>query len=260
MTAPDLARARSFVEALDLPGRPLFCGVTGAHFFGFASPASELDLRGIYLAPTPQLLGLGGPADVLDHRGERDGFLHDLSLSEARQALDLLLRGNGNILERLFTPWQLYDTPQLAQLRQLARGTLSRKYFRHYQGFFRGMCREHERAERPTIKTLLHVYRVALTGVHLLQTGELIADLRLTAPEYGYPDVLGLIDRKRESGARSPAEPALDAHHRALWPRLAADLEQAHADSPLPDQPGNAGELSAWLVDLRLQDLRPAPA
>jgi len=257
MTAPDLDRARAFIEALDLPGRPLFCGVTGAHFFGFASPASEIDLRGIYLAPTAQLLGLSSPAEVVDYRGERDGFLHDLSLSEARGALDLLLRGNGNVLERLLTPWQLYDTPQLAQLRQLARGTLSRKYFRHYQGFFRGMCREHERAERPTLRTVLHVYRIALTGVHLLQTGELIADLRLTAPAYGYPDVLDLLERKRDTGPRGPLEPALDAQHRALWPRLAAALEEAHARSPLPDQPGNAAQLSAWLIDLRLQDLRP---
>ena len=255
--APDLDLARRFVAGLDLPGRVLLCGVTGSHYYGFPSPDSDLDLKGIYLAPTRQLLGLGSPADVFDRITLFEGAEHDITLTEARQALDLLLRGNGNMLERITTPYQLFPTPELDQLRALARGTLSRKYFRHYQGFFRGMCREHERAERPSAKTLLYAYRVALTGVHLLQTGEVVADLRVTAREHGYPDALELIALKQAGGEHGLLPPGLDAHHRAAWPRLASDLEEAHAESPLPDQPANGAELSAWLVERRLRALVP---
>ena len=62
-------------------------------------------------------------------------------------------------------------------LQALARGAVSKRFADHYRGFFQGMCREHERSERRKAKTLLYAYRVALTGVHLLRTGELIGDV-----------------------------------------------------------------------------------
>lgn len=253
--SPDLDLARRYLAACELPGRVLLCGITGSHYYGFASPDSDLDLKGIHVAPIRQLLGLGRPPEAFDRIEDFEGRECDITLTEARAALDLLLRGNGNMLERVMTPYQLVDSPELHELRAFALASLSRRYFRHYQGFFRGSCREHERAERPTAKGLLYAYRVALTGIHLLRTGEMVADLRETAPRHGYDAALELIAIKQAGVEHGAVSSEVDARHREAWPRLASDLEEAHHGSPLPEQPANASELSEWLVRLRLREI-----
>lgn len=248
---PDLDVGRRFIAASPVPGAPLQCGVTGSHDYGFSSPDSDLDLKGIYLAPTRRLLGLGRPPESFERLVDFEGTECDLTLTEAGKALQLLVSGNGNLIERLLSGFQLYPGPELAQLQDLARGAVSKRFSRHYQGFFRGMCKEHERAEKPRAKTLLYAYRVALTGIHLFRTGELIADLRRLAPELGYPDALSLIRIKVEGAEKGAVTPEIDAHHRAAWPALEADLQRAVETSPLPEAAGNEAACEDWLVSLR---------
>ncbi|MEZ4465912.1 MAG: nucleotidyltransferase domain-containing protein [bacterium] len=59
---PDLDLGRRFVAERGPAGQVLLCAVTGAHLYGFPSPDSDLDLKGIHLAPTPTLLGLQVPS------------------------------------------------------------------------------------------------------------------------------------------------------------------------------------------------------
>ena len=115
------------------------------------------------------------------------------------------------------------------------------------------MRREHE--TRRQAKSLLYTYRVALTGVHLLRTGELRADVIANAAEHGFDGLEQVVAFKREHGEKTPIDPGLDAAHRAGWPRLEALLEEARARSPLPAEPPNAAAMSEWLVERRLRDL-----
>jgi hypothetical protein len=252
---PDLDRARRFLAAQPAPGRAIVCAITGSHIYGFPSADSDLDLKGIHVAPIRRLLGLTRPAESFDRLEIFEGAELDLTLTEARLALDLLLRGNGNMLERILSPLQLIDGPALAELQALAKGALSKRFFRHYQGFFRGKCRDHERSEQPRAKSLLYVYRVALTGIHLLRSGALETDLSVLAPLYGYEDALDLIALKRQGSERGALPDPLDDHHRGSWPRLASDLEEAYATSGLPETAPNADALSQWLIELRLREL-----
>jgi predicted nucleotidyltransferase len=254
-----LERGRRFIAQCPVPGEVLQCGVTGSHDYGFSSPDSDLDLKGLFLAPTRRLLGLHRPGDSFDRLTDFAGTECDLTLTEAGKGLQLLVAGNGNLLERLLSKFQLYPGPELLALQELARGAVSRRFARHYQGFFRGMCREHERAERPRAKSLLYAYRVALTGIHLLRTGELIADLRELAPRLGYPDALALVKVKVEGAEKGAVDPEIDARHRAAWPALEADLQAALERSPLPEEAANEAACEAWLVDLRCARLAPGP-
>ena len=248
---PDLELGRRFIAQSPVPGAVLQCGVTGSHDYGFSSPDSDLDLKGLFIAPTRRLLGLGRPPETFDRLIDFEGVECDLTLTEIGKGLQLLVNGNGNLLERLLSSFQLYPGEPLEQLQELARGAVSRRCARHYQGFFRGMCREHERAEQPRAKTLLYAYRVALTGIHLLRTGELIADLRTLAPKLGYPDALALIHLKVLGAEKGAVTPEVDARHRAAWPALEADLQAALERSPLPEEAANEAACEAWLVDLR---------
>lgn len=248
---PDLELGRRFITISPVPGAPLQCGITGSHDYGFSSADSDLDLKGLFLAPTRRLLGLGRPPETFDRLIDFEGTECDLTLTEAGKGLQLLVAGNGNMIERLLSGFQLYPGPELDDLQRLARGAVSQKFSRHYQGFFRGMCKEHERSDKPRAKSLLYAYRVALTGIHLLRTGELIADLRTLAPRLGYPDALSLIRIKVEGAEKGAVPPEIDARHRAAWPALEADLQRALDESPLPEAAGNEAECEDWLVAQR---------
>ena len=82
-------------------------------------------------------------------------------------------------------------------MRPLVQKSLSRKVYRHYHGFAANQRKAFEAAEHPTAKKLLYVLRTALTGTHLLRTGELRVDLTTTANEYGFDEASELIETKR---------------------------------------------------------------
>lgn len=233
----------------------ILCGVTGSHHYGFPSPDSDLDLKGIHLAHTRSILGLDPLRETFDRLEMFEGVECDLTLHEASKALRLLIRGNGNVLERILSPHQLYESDAVEELRALARGTICRRFFHHYRGYFIGMRREHEREERPHAKSLLYSYRVALTGSHLLRTGELVADLRVTAPEHGFGDILEVVELKTQSAEKAELPQEVDARHRARWPDLERTLQEAYDTSELPDEPPNRDALSDWLVRMRMARL-----
>lgn len=247
---PDLDLGRRFLAANPPPGRVLLCAVTGSHQYGFPSADSDLDLKGIHLAPTERALSLWPPLPAFDRLEVFEGTECDLTTNELRQALTLLLRGNGNMLERITSPHQLVDGPEVAALRALVPLALSRRVAGHYRGFLRAMQQEARRV--PRAKTLLYAWRVGLTGLHLLTTGQIEANLPRLAPLYGWPELEELV-RRKVSGAEKGELPAAEvARWTAGWPELEERLERAVETSPLPEEPPDADAIDAWQVALRL--------
>lgn len=68
------------------------------------------------------------------------------------------------------------STPAHEELRELGKGCVTKPTARHYQGFARGRRKRLAEPE-PTVKHLLYAHRVLLTGIHLMQTGEVVANL-----------------------------------------------------------------------------------
>lgn len=252
---PDLEVGRRFVAAHPPPGRLLLCAVTGSHLYGFPSPNSDLDLKGIHLAPTAQILGLRLPADTHDRLVVFEGVECDLTTHEAAFALRLLLKGNGNLLERLASPLQLCEGPAAEGLRALIPHALSRACYGHYRGYLRGMQREHRRDHR--LKSLLYSFRVGLTGIHLLQTGEVQAHLPTLLEIHGFPELEPLIARKAatEEHAVLSADEAEPFIRR--WPELEARIDAAREASVLPENPPSFEACDAWLIDTRRQTEDP---
>ncbi|MGF1466855.1 MAG: DNA polymerase beta superfamily protein [Sandaracinaceae bacterium] len=253
MLKPDLDMARRFAVMNAPLGELLHVGLVGAHYYGFPSADSDLDLKGMHIAPTASMLGLCPPPDTHDVLEVFEGVEHDLTTHEVQKALTLLLRGNGNVLERLMTPMQLVENEDLEALRGLAEGALCKRFGSHYRGYFGGMCREH--AREPRAKSLLYAYRAALTGVHLLRSGEVRGDVVANARDLGLDDVEELVAFKRDAGEKSALDPGLDAKHRMRWPALEAKLDEAMAKTHLPDEPLNVDAVDAWLVRRRLDAL-----
>lgn len=232
--------------------RHLVVALSGAHAYGFPSPDSDLDLKAIHIAPTRQLLGLSEPPVSSERMEVNQGVEIDYTSNELGAALRSLVKGNGNYLERLLGEHLLVVSPWLEELVPLVRKSLSKRYYRHYLGFARQQQQDFEKSSAPTAKKVLYVLRTALTGTHLLRTGELRVDLNHNLEEYGYQDARELIERKK-AGERTVLDDVTATHWRERVLRAFTLLDDAHAKSQLPEEAANVEELERWLVDTRLQ-------
>lgn len=248
MIIPDLESVHRFLAVRAAPN-VLCIGVTGAHLYGFPSSDSDLDLKGVHVAPTAELVSLTPPADTVNFLGQFEGCEIDYTSHELGFVLRALLKGNGNMLERILSPLQIVETRLATELQQHAQDAISRRFYHHYRGFFQRTREEFETATRKTAKGLLYAYRTALTGVHLLRTGECVGNVLELAPDYGFRRVAALAEWKR-SGSES-GEVADPRPYQADWERLETLLREAFETSPLPDEARTGNELSAFLVEQR---------
>jgi uncharacterized protein len=254
MLTADLELARAYVAHNPPPGIVLTVAVTGAHLYGFPSPNSDLDLKGIHLAPSRELLGLHGSTAPHDHTEVFRDVECDLTTNEAADALRLLVNGNGNMLERILSPLQLFPSSDLIELQELALGSLSRRCAKHYGGFLKGMRRE--LTNEPSVKGLLYAYRVALTGIHVLRSGEVEPNVTVLAPSFGLGSPLDeLVARKRAGDEHASIPRDLVAAHDPILDRLTQQLIEVEATSNLAPDATNIDAINNWLVGRRLQDV-----
>jgi len=242
----------------DRARRHLVVHLSGAHAYGFPSPDSDLDLKAIHVERTELLLGLSPPAATVNRLEVIDGVEIDYTSNEVAMAVRGLLRGDGNMLERVCAKAPLRTSPWLAELAALARRSLSRKYHHHYRGFAWSQRKAVVEAEAPSAKKVLYVLRTALTGVHLLRTGECEPDLGALWEPYGF-DVVPALVQEKQKAEKKALPPDLAAQVLPSIDRAFARLDAARDASPLPEEPAHADALERWLVALRRAELLGAP-
>lgn len=234
--------------------RPLFVTISGAHLYGFASPDSDFDVRGCHLLPVRRLLSLSRPLETTELSGREEDRDIDFVSHEARKFFRLMLNRNGYVLEQVFSPLVVIGGPGLEELRDIARGCVTRGLHHHYRGFFETQLSLSDREPEKKAKTLLYLYRVLLTGIHVLRTGRIESNLiRLLESERRVDGVVELIESKSRELA-TLSEPEARAH-RARIDRLRADLDVALQESTLPELPLRRSELGDFLLRLRTADL-----
>lgn len=230
----------------------LFVTISGAHFYGFPSPDSDYDLRGVHLLPLEKVVGLRTGPETVEKSGLHDGLEIDLVTHDAHKFFGLLLKKNGYVLEQLLSPLVVHTTPDHAELKEIAKDCITRHHAHHYLGFSESQWRLFQKNEPPHVKPLLYVYRVLLTGIHLMRTGEVQANLGLLNENFKLPYIPELIERKVSAPEKGRLEQADLAFHQREYERLRAELEQAYQESKLPEGPNGAMALHELLVRIRL--------
>jgi predicted nucleotidyltransferase len=162
-------RVRTEVTAHRYP--LMFVTVSGAHLYGFPSPDSDVDLRGVHVLPPDEVMGLDTGPETITLSHMRDELEVDLVTHDMKKFFTLLPRRNGYVLEQLCSPLIVHTSPEHAELKALVPGLLTRHHAHHYPGFAANQWRLFEKARPRRVKPLLYVYRVLLTGLHLMQTG-----------------------------------------------------------------------------------------
>ncbi len=234
----------------------LFATISGAHLYGFPSPDSDYDLRGVHILPTTEVIDLDQPRETIEISEIRDGLEIDLVTHDVKKFFLLLLRKNGYVLEQLYSPLVLHTTPEHEELKEIAKSCITRHHSHHYFGFSETEWRLFEKEEIKRVKPLLYVYRVLLTGINLLETGEIEANLLKLNEKFRLSQLDELIACKL-SGQEKGAIPNLDLDfHRKEYERLRSKLKEAEEKTHLPETPSARAALNDLLVRLRMANLR----
>jgi uncharacterized protein len=240
-------------EIASQPYPLLFATISGAHLYGFPSPDSDYDLRGVHILPAREALGLDPGRETIEVSAMRDGLEVDLVTHDAKKFFGLLLKKNGYVLEQLFSPLVLRTTPEHEELKTIAKTCVTRHHSHHYFGFAETQWGLFDKERPRRIKPLLYVYRVLLTGVHLMRGGEVEANLVRLNDEFKLPYISDLIGRKLAGPEKSALSDVDLELHRREFERLRAMLEDAYRESSLPEAPAGREALNDLLIRLRLE-------
>ena len=206
--------------------------VVGSRAYGLSTAGSDTDRRGFFVPPADRHWSLAGVPEQID-RGTDDE-----SYWEVEKFVRLALRSNPTALDCLYTPLVEHATPVALDLRSIRGAFPSKLAHAAYQGYvarqFKKFGSDRRAGGEPRPKRVMHLLRLLIAGVGLLETGELTLHVgehrdRLLAVRRGevpYADC----DRWR-----------LDLHER---------LDATLATTPLPDRP-DVDAANAFLIRAR---------
>jgi predicted nucleotidyltransferase len=235
------------------PYRLLFVTLSGAHLYGFPSANSDYDLRGVHLLPLPELVGLNSGPETVEENKIGGELEIDLVTHEAKKFFSLLLKKNGYVLEQLLSPLVVHTTLGHDELKAIAVNCITRHHAHHYLGFAETQWKLFEKESPPRLKPLLYVYRVLLTGIHLMRTGEVQANLVRLNETANLPHLTDLIDRKLHGEEMETIKTGDISFHSREYSRLRSELEDASKSSRLPETASAAPALHDLLLRLRLE-------
>src|SRR2546422_8077230 len=213
----------------------LFATISGAHLYGFPSPDSDFDLRGTHVLPLEKVVGLDVRDETVEDSRVIEGLEMDIVSHDVRKFFGLLLKKNGYVLEQLFSPLVVHTTPEHAEVKEICRarismaarsplspsdgerdgvrggggsGVITKHHSHHYFGFAETQWKLFDKERPRRVKPLLYVYRVLLTGIHLIRTGEVEANLAKLNEEFRLPYIADLVSRKLAGPEKSRLEDA----------------------------------------------------
>ncbi len=230
----------------------IFATISGAHLYGFPSPDSDYDLRGVHLLPVKELVGLSDARETIESEEIDNGMEIDLVTHDLRKFIGLMLKRNGYVLEQLLSPLVVHTTSIHEQLKALAPGCITRFHAHHYLGFAETQWKLFGKEQPPRVKPLLYVYRVLLTGIHLMRTGQVEANLLNLNEVFKLPYIPELIQRKLTGVEKSKLTDADLSFHQSEYERLRSQLEQARDHSTLPESASSWAALDDLLIRVRL--------
>src|SRR3989454_950806 len=254
----------------------LFATISGAHLYGFPSPDSDFDLRGAHVLPLEKVIGLEIHDETVEDSRVIERLEMDIVSHDVREFFGLLLKKNGYVLEQLFSPLIVHTTPEHEELKEICSarisntspnplpgrggegvrtGVITKHHSHHYFGFAETQWKLFLKESPRRVKPLLYVYRVLLTGIHLMRTGEVEANLVTLNEEFRLPYIADLVARKLAGPEKSKLDDADVGFHEGEYQRLRGELQAAHDASRLPEAPADAARaaLNDLLVRIRLK-------
>lgn len=229
---------------------PLFATISGAHLYGFASADSDVDIRGSFVLPIDKIIGLESAEETWQVSKEIDGLEVDWVAHDVKKFIEMMMKKNGYVLEQLYSPLVVHGGEWLDELRELGEACIVRYLYHHYRGFYNNECKMMAKAGA-TAKSVLYAYRVLLSGIYVLETGKIEAQLPVLADHYSVEGLKELVTLKVEGAEKQVLDPELVQSHLIRLNELEKRLDGAFDASTLPESVNNRDALSDYLVRAR---------
>lgn len=213
-----------------LMGHKVAClRLVGSHAYGLATTYSDMDFRGVYIAPTHQILSVSDrPPENIEIRHEPD-----LVVYEVDRFARLAMAANPNVLELLWAPAVGTDSEEGAWISEQRDIFLSQRARATYSGYAIQQARKLQRvaADRPEKKEKYarHLFRLFEQGRQVLEEGSL--EIHVRDPE------------RLQSMSKWPVAKIIKQ-----FDRLQSEFDQL--ESPLPQEP-NYEAINALLIKIR---------
>jgi len=206
--------------------------VIGSRAYGLTTDASDVDRRGIYLAPAEEHWSLYGVPEQLN-LAEKEACYWELE-----KFIRLALKANPNILECLFTPIVETVRPEAEPLLAARDIFLSKLAYQTYNGYVLSRFKklEGDLRNRGAIrwKHAMHLVRLLLSGIALMRTGAVQVEVSDARDE--------LLAVRRGERTWEDIDRWRIALHR--------EFEAAYLATKLPERP-DYGRANALLVEAR---------
>ncbi len=228
--------------------------VCGPHLYGFASPDAGVEVRGVHILPLRDVIGLFRKNETVEMAETQEGRDVELLSHDLTTFANHVLDGNGLALELLYSPLIVDSSPLHEELKLIVRGCLTASHARHYADLARSHWQIVSLESPAPAKQILHLYRLILTGIHLMRTKSIESNLSKLNETFQLSFVDDLVSWALSApGEETLPDVDLDRHEREVE-RLLAELATAREKSELPDTPTTARELHELVVRTRLED------
>lgn len=211
--------------------QPIYAVVAGSHSWGLEGPNSDIDVRGIYGWPLRRAVSLYPGRDNIEVTANN----LDIQAYELVKVLRMLCSANGNVVEMLLNPLRLYKHPRWgAWLRYFARQCLTKRLVNYYRGY---ATSQRKRAmQNRGGKALVYTYREIFSGIHLMQTGEIIFDFGDLRKRVDYQsDLLDWALRNRHTPTSPDQMKIFEKEWQELTVRLDVEVEKSSLPEREPD-------------------------
>lgn len=232
-----------FIGSHQFPGKVIFAKTWGSHSHNTHLETSDWDFSGVYIAPIHSIIGMN---HVQETKENDKGSKPDFAFHEVGKFCDLLMKGNPGLIEMLFTERMVYRTAEWDELIAERQRFLSATAVNSYLGYAEGQ-----------LKRLRSGKSVHSTGGQYNE-------------KWAYHLVRGLKDAFRIASGDVPVVWKEGDEHKLLMDIRNGVINQNEVEGiaanevnkildikpwRLPEQ-GDREWLNAWLIDLRLKELK----
>jgi len=150
------------LEEARAPGCRLFEVISGSRAYGLATPESDTDIKGVFVQPQEGFYGLIRESQI-------NGPGNDIVFYELGRFIELLAKGNPNLLEMLFTPEDcvIFRHPSMGRLD--AALFLSRQCFQSFAQYALTQIRKARGLNKKIVNPMPVERRGVLDFCHVLE-------------------------------------------------------------------------------------------
>ncbi|OQX21655.1 MAG: hypothetical protein BWK75_02775 [Candidatus Altiarchaeales archaeon A3] len=242
----------------------MFTTVSGSHSYGFPSEDSDIDLRACYVENTINLFRLEKPKETIERKDNVNLKSNDKGLEidfvsfEVVKFLLLMLKGNGTVFEQLYSPIIVVTSKYHDELKALGKLAITKKIYYHYSGFGNNKLNEARKENFSNVKVNLYLFRTLMTGINILETGEINQNLTELNKKFKLPVIGTLIALKKKEEKRkiNTCKISVEVEKEAV--KLQRILDEAYKSSNLKDDISEEykEKFNEFLIKVRTENLK----